>query len=90
MEHDKGVWYWTVDEKGRPLHLRSAFKDGSGSKHILFTSNDFMGEYAFENAEANAERIVKAVNFCGSISTEWLNSHSLEELLNEDRNHAHQ
>ena len=40
-----------------------------------------------ELQEANAELIVSCVNFCESISTEWLNSHSLEELLNEGKNH---
>ena len=58
--YTKGKWYWTVDEEGRPLHLRCALEDDSGTKHILFTSDDFMGNYAFENAQANANLIAAA------------------------------
>ena len=61
MEHTKGKWYWDTNYDGQPHNLRCDCGGGL-DKHILFVGNDFLGQYAFENAEANAEFIVKACN----------------------------
>lgn len=59
MEYTKGKWYWEDDDSGRPHNLRARIDDRV-SYHILFLGLDFAGNYAFREAQANANLIASA------------------------------